>query len=117
MTSNKKQTRNIDKEIGKKIRLARLNAELSQDDLGRLIGVTFQQVQKYELGTNRLSIGRLLDISRALNVNVTHFLDGNFLPAVREIDRSSLALISHYSRIKNKKAKRQLVELAKSLST
>ena len=59
--------------IGQKIRALRLERGLSQDDLGRAVGVTFQQMQKYERGANRVSAGRLQRIADALEVPVTFF--------------------------------------------
>jgi transcriptional regulator with XRE-family HTH domain len=62
-----------DVEIGQKIRALRLERGLSQDELGREVGVTFQQIQKYERGANRVSAGRLQRIADALQVAVTFF--------------------------------------------
>src|SRR5947207_15449826 len=61
--------------IGEKLRALRLDRGLSQSDLGRLIGVTFQQLQKYEKGVNRVSAGRLVRIAAALDVPITAFYD------------------------------------------
>jgi transcriptional regulator with XRE-family HTH domain len=62
-----------DVEIGQKIRALRLERGLSQEELGREVGVTFQQIQKYERGANRVSAGRLQRIADALQVAVTFF--------------------------------------------
>jgi len=62
-----------DAEIGQRVRTLRLQRGLSQTELGNLITVTFQQVQKYEKGTNRISAGRLQRISEVLGVPVAHF--------------------------------------------
>jgi transcriptional regulator with XRE-family HTH domain len=66
----------IDVEVGQRIRIQRLAAGLSQSELAERIGVTFQQVQKYEKGTNRVGAGRLTKIARVLNVPVGSFFDG-----------------------------------------
>jgi transcriptional regulator with XRE-family HTH domain len=66
----------IDVEVGQRIRIQRLAAGLSQSELGERIGVTFQQVQKYEKGANRVGAGRLTKIARVLNVPVNAFFDG-----------------------------------------
>jgi transcriptional regulator with XRE-family HTH domain len=66
----------IDIEVGQRIRIQRLAAGLSQSELAERIGVTFQQVQKYEKGTNRVGAGRLTKIARVLNVPVGSFFDG-----------------------------------------
>jgi transcriptional regulator with XRE-family HTH domain len=66
----------IDVEVGQRIRIQRLAAGLSQSELAERIGVTFQQVQKYEKGANRVGAGRLTKIARVLNVPVGSFFDG-----------------------------------------
>jgi transcriptional regulator with XRE-family HTH domain len=65
---------NTDIEVGRLIRLQRLARSLSQTQLANEIGVTFQQVQKYEKGVNRISMGRLIRVGRALEVNVSYLL-------------------------------------------
>src|SRR5215467_7011268 len=62
-----------DAEIGQRVRALRLQRGLSQTELGNLISVTFQQVQKYEKGANRISAGRLQRIAEVLGVPVAHF--------------------------------------------
>ena len=66
----------IDVEVGQRIRILRLAAGLSQSELAERIGVTFQQVQKYEKGMNRVGAGRLTKIARVLNVPIGSFFDG-----------------------------------------
>jgi transcriptional regulator with XRE-family HTH domain len=65
---------NVDVEVGHLIRVQRLTRGLSQTDLADQIGVTFQQVQKYEKGANRISMGRLTLVGRVLGVNVSYLL-------------------------------------------
>ena len=71
-----KQPDLIDVEVGQRTRIQRLAAGLSQSELAERIGVTFQQVQKYEKGMNRVGAGRLTRIARVLNVPVGSFFDG-----------------------------------------
>jgi transcriptional regulator with XRE-family HTH domain len=59
--------------VGARLRARRLEVELSQQELAKRIGITFQQVQKYESGSNRISAGRLKDISEALGVPIAYF--------------------------------------------
>ena len=66
----------VDKRLGARVRARRLELEFSQERLASLIGVTFQQIQKYELGTNRISAARLLLIARALDAPVSRFFEG-----------------------------------------
>lgn len=63
----------IDRHVGARVRMRRLLLGMSQDSLGQKLGVTFQQVQKYEKGTNRIGAGRLQDLSRVLDVTVDFF--------------------------------------------
>ncbi len=62
-----------DVEIGRKIRALRLERGLSQEELGRAVGITFQQIQKYERGANRVAAARLQQLADALDVAVTFF--------------------------------------------
>jgi transcriptional regulator with XRE-family HTH domain len=65
-----------DVEIGQRIRAQRLNCNMSQTELASRLGVTFQQVQKYEKGVNRIGAGRLEQIAEALDVSPAFFFDG-----------------------------------------
>lgn len=64
----------LDIELGRYIRKRRRELGLSQDQLGRMVGVTFQQVQKYEHGTNRVSFSRLVEIAQSLNCSVAELI-------------------------------------------
>ncbi len=65
----------IDSHVGARVRLRRMLIGMSQERLGELLGVTFQQVQKYEKGANRIGASRLFEISRVLDVPVQFFFD------------------------------------------
>jgi transcriptional regulator with XRE-family HTH domain len=66
----------VDKRLGERVRARRLQLDISQERLADLLGVTFQQVQKYEKGTNRMAASRLLDIANALDIPVAYFFEG-----------------------------------------
>jgi len=66
----------VDVHIGQRLRMRRKLAGLSQDQLAERLGITFQQVQKYEKGTNRISASRLFDAARLLSVPVSYFFEG-----------------------------------------
>ncbi|SMF15854.1 Transcriptional regulator, contains XRE-family HTH domain [Tistlia consotensis] len=66
----------LDAEIGRRLREARIVRGMSQTELGDALGITFQQIQKYEKGLNRIGSGRLFKISRILHLPVTYFYDG-----------------------------------------
>jgi transcriptional regulator with XRE-family HTH domain len=65
----------IDKHVGSRVRMRRMMLNMSQEKLGDALGLTFQQVQKYEKGTNRISASRLHEMSRILQVPVPFFFD------------------------------------------
>lgn len=77
---NKRKTKGIpdtvDKHVGKQLRSRRTLLGLSQEKLAEFIGVTFQQVQKYERGTNRVSASRLFSFSKILDVSIDYFYEG-----------------------------------------
>lgn len=66
----------VDEFVGQKLRLRRKLLDLTQQDLAEAVGVTFQQVQKYERGKNRISASRLVEFAHALKVPITFFFDG-----------------------------------------
>jgi transcriptional regulator with XRE-family HTH domain len=66
----------LDRHIGKKLRQRRLMRELTQTDLGKLVGVTFQQMQKYERGVNRISASKLYEFAQVMNIPVSYFFEG-----------------------------------------
>ena len=66
----------IDKKVGQRVRSRRLEIGMSQEKLGEILGVTFQQVQKYEKGVNRIAVSRLFDIANALEMSAGRFFEG-----------------------------------------
>jgi transcriptional regulator with XRE-family HTH domain len=113
-----------DVEIGRKIRALRLERGLSQSGLAEAIGLTFQQVQKYEKGANRVSAGRLQQIADVLNVPVTYFYSGMGAKAKKDAAPSGIAflqtkgalrLLRAYTEIGSRTTKYALVVLAESL--
>jgi transcriptional regulator with XRE-family HTH domain len=114
-----------DIEIGRKIRALRLERGLSQSGLADGIGLTFQQVQKYEKGANRVSAGRLQQIADLLNVPVTFFFGGmgarakksDALPSGIAFlqTKGALRLMRAYTEISSRTTKYALVVLAESL--
>ena len=107
--------------IGQTLRALRLDRGLSQSDLGSLIGVTFQQLQKYEKGANRISAGRLLRIAAALHVPVTAFYGA---AQARASDRGlpylssagAVRLVRAYAVIAARSERAALVALAEALA-
>lgn len=72
----KKAPSAVDKHVGNRVRVRRIFVGMSQERLGDSLGVTFQQVQKYEKGTNRIGASRLQNIAKVLGVPVSYFFEG-----------------------------------------
>ena len=81
MTQEKKIPNPIDIHVGSRVKLRRTMQNMSQEKLGEALGITFQQIQKYEKGTNRIGASRMQQISAALNVPVEFFFEDAPLPA------------------------------------
>jgi transcriptional regulator with XRE-family HTH domain len=124
----------IDIHVGSRVRLRRNMLGFSQEKLGEAIGLTFQQVQKYERGANRIGASRLHDLSRVLDVPVSFFFDdmdpvrapaiGGFAePAADTFDadplrkRETVELVNAYYQIDDTVVRRRLFDLAKALAT
>jgi transcriptional regulator with XRE-family HTH domain len=117
----KKSLLSHDHEVGRRIRMRRLELDLSQSSLADALGVTFQQVQKYEKGANRVSAGRLQQIAKFLDVPVTFFfndLGGSGSSAVSSLLDSaySLRMLKALTRIHNRQLQRSAVELVEAIA-
>lgn len=105
-----------DDHIGRKLYEARCMAGMSQTDLGEKIGVTFQQVQKYEKGDNRISAGRLSDAAACLNQPITFFYDGISGPATEpdKVTRRVLHAAAALNRVVNDDTRNSIIDLIHS---
>lgn len=125
----KKEPDAIDIHVGRRIRMRRVWRDVSQMALGGAIGVTFQQVQKYEKGTNRVSASRLTDIAAVLDVTPSYFFEdmpdregvARMPPVEKELtdflsSAEGLALNRAFARIENQVVRRRVVGLVKSLA-
>lgn len=114
----------LDVAIGQRIRERRRALGQSQQDLAEQLRVSFQQVQKYERGANRVSFSRLVEIAAALRCSVADLADGlnaEAKGAVQQINRltevdGALELLEAFARLPNDRTRRALVEHARSLS-
>lgn len=124
----------IDVHVGGRVRLRRTLLGMSQERLGDAIGLTFQQVQKYERGANRIGASRLYDLSRVLDVPVSFFFDDapaeetpvDAFPGVREdpagfesdplTKRETLELVRSYYRVTDPLVRKRIFELVKSIA-
>ena len=129
----------IDIHVGKKVRQRRTLLGMSQEKLGEALGLTFQQVQKYERGTNRVGSSRLFHLSRILDVPVSYFFEGldpdvempgprganakGFADSAQEpyeVDqltkRETLELVRAYYRITDPKVRKRVFEMVKAVA-
>ena len=116
----KKRTTEVDRAIGSKIRLRRGELGMTQQQLARELGVTFQQLQKYEQGTNRVSGNRIAALAKALEVPVSYFFEqtADEMEAVKGslLDtRGSISLLRAYAGIKEQSQRAALVNVARAL--
>ena len=113
----------FDATIGSNIRLARLAAKMSQTDLGEKIGITFQQIQKYETGANRVGAGRLLRIANVLDIPVNAFYrdleqSSRPNPTVQFLQkRDAFTLAEAFDKITNRRVRNSLVALVRDIAT
>ncbi|OKL44470.1 helix-turn-helix domain-containing protein [Pseudovibrio exalbescens] len=130
--ASKKAPNPIDVHVGSRVRLRRMMLGMSQEKLGESLGITFQQIQKYEKGTNRIGASRLQHIATILKVPVAFFFEdapgspeeaqgvGDNPQTTYVVDFLSssdgLALNKAFVRIEDPKVRRKLVELVKSLA-
>jgi transcriptional regulator with XRE-family HTH domain len=127
----------VDVHVGSRVRLRRTLMGMSQEKLGNAIGLTFQQVQKYERGANRIGASRLFDLSHVLDVPVAFFFDEMPTASAPEgyqpisghpesraeaadgdpmMKRETLELVRAYYRIPDSSLRRKLFELAKAMA-
>ena len=128
----------VDIYVGSRVKSRRLILGFSQEDLAKSIGLTFQQIQKYERGINRISVSRLVDICRALKTPIDYFLEGSFsvdstgsrklavkgfsdtkqelFEADPMVKKDVMELVRAYSKIRRPQLKKQILEMAKALS-
>jgi transcriptional regulator with XRE-family HTH domain len=104
------------------IRIHRIHAKISQTDLGQKLGVTFQQIQKYEKGTNRVGAGRLQMIANVLNVPVSTFFEGIKTPGSLRAPaqllgkRDAIKLLEAFEKVEEARVRQSIVSLVQSLS-
>ncbi|MGH6673844.1 MAG: helix-turn-helix domain-containing protein [Xanthobacteraceae bacterium] len=130
----KKAPNPIDKHVGSRVRMRRMMLGMSQEKLGDALGLTFQQVQKYEKGTNRIGASRLQQISHTLQVPVSFFFDGApHVPGGARVEgmgeapspayvsdflatSDGLALTKAFMRIGDSKLRRRIVDLVEQIA-
>jgi transcriptional regulator with XRE-family HTH domain len=126
----KKKANPVDAHVGYRVRLRRMLIGMSQERLGDLLGLTFQQVQKYERGINRIGAGRLYEVAEILGVPISFFYEGmdgvqvsaeagsEKPAAVMDFLSSNegIQLSTAYMGIKDVKVRRKILDLVRSIS-
>jgi len=129
---SKKSPNPIDKHVGSRVRMRRMMISMSQEKLGEKLGITFQQIQKYEKGTNRIGASRLQQIATVLGVPVGFFFEGAPVPdnsAKGFSDSASpayvsdflatsdgLALTKAFMKVTDAKVRRRIVDLVEAMA-
>jgi transcriptional regulator with XRE-family HTH domain len=126
-TTKKRQPTSADAKVGESIRAHRLIAGMSQSDLARQLGISFQQVQKYEKGANRVGAGRLPQLARIFDIPISALFkdDADASPGSRTAtaapaklitDPSVLRLLTSYASITDRVTRRRLSELVDGIA-
>ena len=120
------QANTVDTYVGQRIRDKRNERGMSQTEVANALGVTFQQVQKYERGTNRVGASRLFDLSRILSVPIQYFFEGlknQQTPIEKEDDNvihlmkpDTVELVEAYYKVENLQVRRQILSTIRSIS-
>ena len=129
----KKSPNPIDKHVGARVRMRRMMISMSQEKLGEKLGITFQQIQKYEKGTNRIGASRVQQIANVLGVPVSFFFEGAPVPdgSIGGFTESAspayvsdflatsdgLALTKAFMKVSDSKVRRRIVDLVEALAT
>ena len=130
--AKRKSPNAVDTHVGSRVRMRRMMLSMSQEKLGNTLGLTFQQVQKYEKGTNRIGASRLQHISHILRVPVPFFFEGAPRVARASVGKGEapspdyvtdflastdgLALTKAFMRIKDTKLRRRIVHLVEQIT-
>ena len=111
LTKNNKMKRvtNIDAHVGKKLKLIRIERGYSQAEIGKMMNITFQQIQKYEKGDNRVSSGKLYEFSKILKVPVAYFFE--------DIDENEKSFNEEYKKIGYNKPNKEILVISRLLNT
>jgi transcriptional regulator with XRE-family HTH domain len=114
----------IDKLVGRNIRVLRLKKGMPQTELGAALGLTFQQIQKYEKGVNRIGSGRLYKIAVIFNVPVASLFEGSDTSSGKEesiysmlADPTCLRLVEAMAEIEDASVRRSIAELAEKIAS
>lgn len=130
------QKKDIDTHVGKRLRMRRTMLGLSQEALAKAVGITFQQVQKYEKGANAMNANRLYEFAKCMNIPVAYFFEGleAIIPAEKPAtafeeqtatfefagqpvsDRESLEMMKAFKRIKEQPVRKRMADLVRAVA-
>jgi len=124
---SKRSPHKVDTHVGARLRMRRLMLRMSQTKLAEALGLTFQQIQKYEKGTNRIGAGRLQEIADIMEVPISFFFDGTSRSAHQKeampdhvtklmTTREGLALSRAFAAIEDKKLRQRIVDLIEQIT-
>lgn len=135
ISEKKGRADNIDKLVSRRLKMRRMILGLSQNDLGKAVDVSIQQVQKYEKATNRISSGKLFAFAKFLKVPISYFYDqnessssaiGNALAEDQEAfgeseielvsEKEIMSLIKAFGEISNPQSRKKIIELVKTMA-
>lgn len=128
--------KDIDAHVGKRLRMRRTMMGLSQEALAKAVGITFQQVQKYEKGANAMNANRLYEFAKCMNIPVAYFFEGLEGPASNPVqttgfqeegaafehaapavsDRESLEMMKAFKRIKEQPVRKRMADLVRAVA-
>lgn len=133
--SNSRRANPVDKHVGERVRMRRMLLGMSQERLGEQLGLTFQQVQKYEKGVNRIGASRLFDLAQVLGVPIQYFYEsmpaavsgqlgmvgfadkpGDTYVADFLSSRDSVELNKAFARITDARIRRSIVDMVRSIA-
>ncbi|MSO14114.1 helix-turn-helix domain-containing protein [Candidatus Aquarickettsia rohweri] len=135
MVNSNNKIHHVDLHVGKRLKQKRIEKGISQDDLAGSVNLTFQQVQKYEKATNRISASKLYDFAKFLGIDVKYFFEGiddYVTPEVKinyasDVNKNSFGinikskeienLVEHYKKIQTAEVRKNILTLLKSLSS
>ncbi len=109
----------IDRQVGERIRRRRILLGVTQDELGEALGISYQQIQKYETGANRISAGRLAQIASVLDSQVGWFfgaIERDDAQAEGDAARAAVDLVRQYARIRDERVRAQITSLVRTLA-
>jgi transcriptional regulator with XRE-family HTH domain len=127
----KKLPNPVDRHVGARVRMRRIHIGLSQEKLGEALGITFQQIQKYEKGANRIGASRLQHAAKVLGVPVNYFFDGAPIDghdaagfadagapayAAQGLDADAAALLAAFRRVSDPELRKRIVELVGAMA-